>query len=66
MPQCENPDLLRELADNLQQHLQRCYGMARATLDLQVREKLLELAQEFEVRAEDARSEARRCGQRPG
>ena len=55
----DNPDLLREVADDLLRNAQRCYRLARATLDIQVRERLLELAREFELRAEEAITHAR-------
>ena len=55
----DNPDLLREVADDLLDNAQRCYRLGRATLDIVARERLLELAREFEERAEAARERAR-------
>jgi len=50
----ENSDLLREVADDLLRNAERCYRLARATLDFQTRERLLDLAREFEEKAEEA------------
>jgi len=58
----ENPDLLRQVADDLLDNAERCYRLARGTLDLQVRDKLVQLARQFELRAEEARTHARRIG----
>jgi hypothetical protein len=54
-----DPDLLRETAEDLLGNAERCYRLARATTDHQAREKLLDLAREFEERAEAARTQAR-------
>ena len=56
----ESTDLLREIAGDLLANAERCYRLARATLDFQARERLLDLAREFEERAEAARAQARR------
>jgi ElaB/YqjD/DUF883 family membrane-anchored ribosome-binding protein len=56
----ENSDLLREVADDLLRNAERCYRLARATLDFQARERLLDLAREFEEKAEAARVQPRR------
>jgi len=56
----ENSDLLREVADDLLRNAERCCRLARATLDFQARERLLDLAREFEEKAEEARTYARR------
>ena len=56
----DDPDLLREMADNLLENAARCYRLARGTADFKVRERLLEIAREFEVEADDARTRARR------
>jgi hypothetical protein len=53
-------DLLRETVDDLLANAERCYRLARATLNLRARERLLDLAREFEERAEEARTQARR------
>jgi hypothetical protein len=55
-----DPDLLRETTDDLLANAERCYRLARATLEYRVRERLLDLAREFEERAEMARTQARR------
>jgi hypothetical protein len=56
-----DPDLLRDTAENLLGTAERCYRLARGTADLQkVRERLPELAREFEVEPKDARTPARR------
>ena len=56
----DDPDLLREPAENLLGNAERCYRLARGTADFKVRERLVEIAREFEVEAEDARTRARR------
>jgi hypothetical protein len=56
----DDPDLLRERAENLLGNAERCYRLARGTADLKVRERLVDIAREFEVEAEDARTRARR------
>jgi len=50
----DDPDLLADLANK------RCYRLARGTVDFKVRERLLEIAHEFELEAEDGRARARR------
>jgi hypothetical protein len=56
----DDPDLLRDLANNLMDKAERCYRLARGTVDFKVRERLLEIAHEFELEAEDGRARARR------
>jgi hypothetical protein len=54
------PDLLRETAEDLLANAERCYRLARATTDHRARERLRDLAREFEEKAEEARTYARR------
>jgi len=55
-----DPDLLRETAEDLLANAERCYRLARATTEHRTRERLLDLAREFEERAKVARTQARR------
>ena len=55
----DDTDLLREIADEFLNNARRCYRIARAARDIQVRERLLDLAREFEERAEAVRARAR-------
>ena len=55
-----DPDLWRETAEDFLTNAERCYRLARASNDHRAREKLLDLAREFEERAEEARTQVRR------
>jgi hypothetical protein len=55
----ENPDDVREKAENLRAQASRCRRLARQTTDRDIARRLLELAQEFELRALEL--EAKRC-----
>ena len=53
-------DLLRETAEEFLASAERCYRLARAATDHRARERLLDLAREFEKRADETRTQARR------
>jgi hypothetical protein len=56
----DDPDVLRAMSENLLGNAERCYRLARGTTDFKVRERLVELAREFELEAEHAKTRARR------
>ena len=53
-------DLLRETAEDILANAERCYRLARTTTDHRARERLLDLARQFEERADEARTQVRR------
>ena len=54
-----DPDLLRETVEDFRTNAERCYRLARATLDHRARKGLLDLAREFEKKAEGVRTQKR-------